>query len=589
MGTLHRLIRQNDAEGVLAYLQSHPKIVNKVNQAGFSPLFIAVAWPGIRLEIVRALLEEGANPNFARLGRRPTDSEDVPTADEMDLPDELEHYAFATRPIALLSEALKRGDVELIELLQSHGADLAYRTPSNANALFPAVWGPGDRLPLVKYLIGLGVDVNPDTQSKETPLRIAYGRFHYEVVKALLEAGADESPLGWTPLIRSIAIGTQAEIEEELTKAKDIEARDEEGTSALDIALLKGDLDLAKRLRPYVGAIDEGRSKSSLLCLVAEKGNIEAIEWLVAEGIGIDIWDEDGYTSLADAASRGDIPTMEALLRLGADPKVEMPYTSILEVAATGEAIRLLLRHGANLLDLNEEGRRRYLNLGERNDSLLSGVTLDEYLAGCSPSETEENPEETTGAFRVTMIRGGSPAYKAADHIAVAGPQPESPIWCFVRFGQSFTPLPDGRTILIGGEHEDYYDSDFCIYNDVIVFSPEGEIRIFGYPYAVFPATDFHTATLVGTDIYILGALGYAGARQSDLPVYRLSTLDYRIEPLPTSGRVPGRIYDHRATLEGDHTIRIEGGKLLTFPEGKEVGAPNPETFHLDLRTLVWS
>jgi len=25
--------------------------------------------------------------------------------------------------------------------------------------------------------------------------------------------------------------------------------------------------------------------------------------------------------------------------------------------------------------------------------------------------------------------------------------------------------LPDGRLVSVGGEHEDYYDPDFCIYN----------------------------------------------------------------------------------------------------------------------------
>lgn len=39
------------------------------------------------------------------------------------------------------------------------------------------------------------------------------------------------------------------------------------------------------------------------------------------------------------------------------------------------------------------------------------------------------------------------------------------PVWCFQRYGQTKTKLPDGRWILVGGEHEDWYDPDFCIYN----------------------------------------------------------------------------------------------------------------------------
>lgn len=39
------------------------------------------------------------------------------------------------------------------------------------------------------------------------------------------------------------------------------------------------------------------------------------------------------------------------------------------------------------------------------------------------------------------------------------------PVWCFVRYGATRTKLPDGRVVCIGGEHEDAYDPDFCIYN----------------------------------------------------------------------------------------------------------------------------
>lgn len=62
---------------------------------------------------------------------------------------------------------------------------------------------------------------------------------------------------------------------------------------------------------------------------------------------------------------------------------------------------------------------------------------------------------------------------------------------------RSSTRLRNGREIYIAGEHEDWYDPDFYIYNDVIVIHPNLEIQIYGYPRTVFRATDFHSATLV--------------------------------------------------------------------------------------------
>ena len=59
------------------------------------------------------------------------------------------------------------------------------------------------------------------------------------------------------------------------------------------------------------------------------------------------------------------------------------------------------------------------------------------------------------------------------------------------RFGQSLTLLPDGPALQFGGEHEDYYDPDFCIYNDVFVHEGDGSITIYGYPESAFPPRVF--------------------------------------------------------------------------------------------------
>lgn len=39
------------------------------------------------------------------------------------------------------------------------------------------------------------------------------------------------------------------------------------------------------------------------------------------------------------------------------------------------------------------------------------------------------------------------------------------PEWCFERYGMTFTRIPDGRLICIGGEHEDLNNMDYCVYN----------------------------------------------------------------------------------------------------------------------------
>jgi hypothetical protein len=130
---------------------------------------------------------------------------------------------------------------------------------------------------------------------------------------------------------------------------------------------------------------------------------------------------------------------------------------------------------------------------------------------------------------------------------------------------------------------------DFCIYNDVFVHDPDGTIRIFGYPETVFPPTDFHTATLVGEYIYVIGSLGYRGKRRyGTTPVCRLSTRTFQFEAVPAGGEAPGWIHSHRATQPAAREIRVFGGKTATWDGTPEVHADNERSFILDTDRLMW-
>lgn len=186
------------------------------------------------------------------------------------------------------------------------------------------------------------------------------------------------------------------------------------------------------------------------------------------------------------------------------------------------------------------------------------------------------------------------------------------PVYCFARFGATQTYLPDGRLICIGGEHEDSYDPDYEIYNDVVVIknpklveghyiyrvpvprnfpqpkvinnnslmlgtSIVNDVTIYGYPLDVFPPTDFHTATYVQNKdkkefIYIIGGTGCIPnhARVVQEPqdilkhfertrVYRLCLSDFSIQLVETTGHVPwGCTYGHNASL-----LTVEGRTFI--------------------------
>lgn len=138
-----------------------------------------------------------------------------------------------------------------------------------------------------------------------------------------------------------------------------------------------------------------------------------------------------------------------------------------------------------------------------------------------------------------------------------------NPAWSAERFGQSTTNLLDGRTLKVAGEHEDHYDPDFFIYNDVIEISPDRTIRILGFPTQHFPPTDFHSATLWDGKLLLIGNLGYPDQRiEGETQILVLDPETWEIRRQPSSGDGPGWIHGHQATLEEDGSIRLNGGKV---------------------------
>jgi hypothetical protein len=173
------------------------------------------------------------------------------------------------------------------------------------------------------------------------------------------------------------------------------------------------------------------------------------------------------------------------------------------------------------------------------------------------------------------------------------------PDWCFDRLGATRTRLSDRREVWIAGEHEDYYDPDFCIYNDVVICTPASPdaaadlardgLEVYTYPREVFPPTDFHTATLVGEAIYVIGCLGYPEDRRpGSTPVVRLDLRTMAIEQIQTHGDGPGWIHKHHASYVPErHVILVRGG-LVELGGDAELDAQRG-LWQLDLSTRRWA
>ncbi len=193
--------------------------------------------------------------------------------------------------------------------------------------------------------------------------------------------------------------------------------------------------------------------------------------------------------------------------------------------------------------------------------------------------------EDQTNSVWQWILDTNITAYHANEHFKGPSPFETGPGWCFNRFGRTVTYLPDGRRIIIAGEHEDSYDPDFYIYNDVVVVEKDGSMRILGYPGEHFPPTDFHSATLLGDSILLIGNLGYGEFRRpGDTQVLRLDLATMEFACVETYGENPGWISGHDAWLNGA-SIVIRGGKI----QHEDGLLENFDSWRLDLTSGQWT
>lgn len=198
-----------------------------------------------------------------------------------------------------------------------------------------------------------------------------------------------------------------------------------------------------------------------------------------------------------------------------------------------------------------------------------------------------ENPQRQTNPVWLWLAETRLWPHKA--HELSGAKSKQEPGWSFSRYGQSETLLEDGRTVHIGGEHEDFYDPDFFIYNDVTIFEGGRAIDVFGYPATEFPPTDFHSATLVKGQIVIIGRLGYPEGRSEDAtPVFILHLDDFKISELKTSGDQPAWLHKHSAKLDETRQAIICDDGVVTHHETGRV-IENIASWRLCLATGAWS
>ena len=196
-----------------------------------------------------------------------------------------------------------------IQRLLDEGTSADFRDSRGRTPLFlAAMMGEAD---VVKLLLARdGVDINAQTESPYpmTPLYVAAEGGHLEVLRTLLQGGADVNLRSWrgTALNRAVSSSNATSTELLLEASADPDTRDEndnpvvfEAAKVLETYDSHPAAQILKLLHKH-GANLKARdnSQSTLLHVAAEACNLEAVEMLLAEGLDPDVVDRMGQKPL---------------------------------------------------------------------------------------------------------------------------------------------------------------------------------------------------------------------------------------------------------------------------------------------------
>jgi ankyrin repeat protein len=494
------------------------------------------------------------------------------------------------KSISVLGLAAKHASAEVIRYLVESGADVSYVDPNGYSVLLCAVFrrfaerhdAPSDYL---EYLVAAGAPLDAESKYGETLVSVCSNRGRFKLLKFFLDAGADPRPLEWTPLFHAVAYGSLTNVVMALEEGESVSAIDHWERTPFLLSVHAGRPNVAELLLARgsdCGA--KGRCGMTALAYTLDRDDAEMLAWLVERGCDVEGVDEFGEHPLSLAVRVGAINCVRALLRAGASvERRDVSGDSVIKSADSAKMVEVLYVAGLCLSNVSPDLRGLVVGTTVAPET---EVSARDYQAHKHRTFGRRNPERMNNPFWDEMVRSRAGAYWAASKHGDTSCVRQA-VWCFNRFGHSLTRLPDGRHVEIGGEHEDYYDPDFCIYNDVVIHRGDGTFDVFGYPEDVFPPTDFHSATYIAPYIYIVGCLGYSDRRHAGVtPIYRIHCETWKIEPVKAINEAPGWIHGHEAKLIDGACIKITGGKIDLCDSSELLS--NERTWVLDTVEHVW-
>ncbi|CAF0726075.1 unnamed protein product [Brachionus calyciflorus] len=281
-------------------------------------------------QIVDLLLKHGANPN------KKSSSGSTPL-----------HYAIQNNHANIVRKLLETcKDIIVIDQPNENGHTPLMEASSNGN------------LECVKILVECGL-ANVNTYSaefKETALTLASYKGHVDVVRYLLEKGADcehKTDEMHTALMEACMDGHVEVAKILIENGASVNMPPDAFESPLTLAACGGHVELADLLIDNHADLEERNDEGyTPLMEAAREGHEEMVALLLFHDADINaITDETQETALTLACCGGCYEVAKFLLEAGADPNLGNASTPLMEAAQEGhlELVQLLIKAGANV------------------------------------------------------------------------------------------------------------------------------------------------------------------------------------------------------------------------------------------------
>uniref|UniRef100_A0A8B9YTM7 Ankyrin repeat domain-containing protein 17 n=1 Tax=Bos mutus grunniens TaxID=30521 RepID=A0A8B9YTM7_BOSMU len=260
--------------------------------------------------------------------------------------------------ITPLMAAANGGHVKIVKLLLAHKADVNAQSSTGNTALTYAC--AGGYVDVVKVLLESGASIEDHNENGHTPLMEAGSAGHVEVARLLLlENGAGinthSNEFKESALTLACYKGHLEMVRFLLEAGADQEHKTDEMHTALMEACMDGHVEVARLLLDSGAQVNmPADSFESPLTLAACGGHVELAALLIERGASLEEVNDEGYTPLMEAAREGHEEMVALLLGQGANINAQTEETqeTALTLACCGgflEVADFLIKAGADI------------------------------------------------------------------------------------------------------------------------------------------------------------------------------------------------------------------------------------------------